>query len=49
MVSIVPAYASSNWGEIEDIGKKMEHSYILKKSISDAQIEDISGNRKVCK
>jgi hypothetical protein len=41
MMSIVPAYASGNWGEIEDIGEKMEHSYILKQSISDAQIEEL--------
>lgn len=37
MMSLVPAYASGNWSEIEDIGTKIERSYILKQSITDAQ------------
>lgn len=41
MMSIVPAFASGDWGEIEDIGQKMERSYILMQNISDAQIEEL--------
>ena len=41
MMTILPAYASGNWSAIEDIGTKMERSYILKQSITDAQIEEL--------
>ncbi len=41
MMSIVPAYASGNWQEIKNIASKIEHSYILKQSISQNQITEL--------
>lgn len=35
MVSIIPAYISGNWGEIEITAGKMKSSYIMKKSLSE--------------
>ena len=41
MMSLVPAYASGNWAEIEEIGTKIERSYILKQNITDAQMTEL--------
>ncbi len=41
MMSIIPAYVSGNWNEIEHIAHKMENSYILKQSLSDKQIKEL--------
>ena len=41
MMSVIPAYASGNWREIEIIGTKMEASYILKQRISDEQVKQL--------
>lgn len=41
MMSIIPAYASGNWKEIEDIASKMENSYILKQSITETQVKEL--------
>ena len=41
MMSIIPAYASGNWSKIENIGKKIEGSYILKQSITEEQIREL--------
>ena len=41
MISLVPAYASGNWTEIEEIGTKIQRSYILKQNITDAQITEL--------
>lgn len=41
MMSIIPAYASGNWGEIEATAKKMKSSYILKQSLTKSQLEDL--------
>ena len=41
MMTILPAYASGNWSAIEAIGTKMERSYILMQSITDAQKEEL--------
>lgn len=41
MMSIIPAYASGDWSEIEDISLKMKRSYILKQSISKEQINEL--------
>ena len=41
MMSVIPAYAAGNWREIENIGSKMEGSYILKQSITDEQVKEL--------
>jgi hypothetical protein len=41
MMSIIPAYASGNWGEIENIAEKMKNSYILKQSLSHEQVKEL--------
>jgi len=41
MMAIIPAYAAGNWGEIEAIGNKIEHSYILKQNITEAQVKEL--------
>ncbi len=41
MMSVIPAYVSGNWSEIEHIAHKMKNSYILKQSLSDEQIKEL--------
>ncbi len=41
MMSIIPAYISGNWGEIEHIAHKMERSYILKKNLTEEQVKEL--------
>ena len=41
MMSIVPAYVSGNWAEIESIADKMKKSYILKQSLTEKQIKEL--------
>jgi hypothetical protein len=41
MQSIIPAYVSGNWSEIEQIADKMENSYLLKQSLTDAQKKEL--------
>lgn len=41
MMSIIPAYASGNWQEIESIANKMHESYILKQSLTENQIKEL--------
>jgi hypothetical protein len=41
MMSIIPAYVSGNWGEIETVADKMKNSYILKQSLTDDQIKEL--------
>jgi hypothetical protein len=41
MMSIIPAYVAGNWSEIEKIAQKMKSSYILKKSLTDKQVEEL--------
>ena len=41
MQSIIPAYVSGNWSEIEQIANKMENSYILKQSLTDEQEKEL--------
>ena len=41
MVSIIPAYISGNWEEIESIAKKMKNSYILKQNLTDHQMHEL--------
>jgi len=41
MMSIIPAYISGNWGEIETIAGKMKSSYILKQSLTESQGKEL--------
>jgi len=41
MMSIIPAYISGNWQEIETISLKMKNSYILKQNITKKQIQEL--------
>ncbi len=41
MMSIIPAYISGNWSEIETTAGKMESSYILKQSLTESQAKEL--------
>ncbi|BBB22735.1 conserved hypothetical protein [Abyssogena phaseoliformis symbiont OG214] len=41
MMSIIPAYISGNWGEIETTAEKMKSSYILKQSLTKSQVKEL--------
>lgn len=41
MMSIIPAYAAGDWIEIERVAIRIESSYILKQSITDAQVAEL--------
>ena len=41
MMSIIPAYISGNWGEIETHRKKNKNSYILKQNLTESQVEEL--------
>ena len=41
MMSIIPAYVSGNWEEIEVTAGKMKSSYILKQSLTEAQVGEL--------
>ncbi len=41
MMSIIPAYVSGNWSEIERVADKMKNSYILKQSLTEKQIKEL--------
>ncbi len=41
MMSIIPAYISGNWAEIESTAKKMKNSYILKQSLTKSQVKEL--------
>ena len=41
MTSIIPAYVSGNWEEIEMTARKMKDSYILKQSLTESQIKEL--------
>ena len=41
MKSIIPAYVSGNWSEIETTAEKMKNSYILKQSLTESQVEEL--------
>ena len=41
MMSIIPAYVSGNWDEIETIAGKMKNSYILKQKLTENQIKEL--------
>ena len=41
MMSIIPAYISGNWSEIETTAEKMKSSYILKQSLTESQTKEL--------
>ena len=41
MMSIIPAYISGNWSEIEATAGKIERSYILKQSLTESQVKEL--------
>jgi hypothetical protein len=41
MMSIIPAYISGNWGEIEATAEQMKNSYILKKRLTESQKHEL--------
>ncbi len=41
MMSVIPAYVSGNWREIESIAHKMKSSYILKQSLTKEQMHEL--------
>jgi len=41
MMSIIPAYASGNWKEIETTAKEIKSSYILKQSLTESQAKEL--------
>lgn len=41
MMSIIPAYNSGNWGEIETTAEKMKNSYILQQSLTEKQVDEL--------
>ncbi|WP_126452560.1 hypothetical protein [Sulfuriflexus mobilis] len=41
MMSVIPAYVTGNWSEIENISHKMKNSYILKQSLTDEQVKEL--------
>ncbi len=41
MMSIIPAYISGNWSEIETTAEKMKSSYILKQNLTESQAKEL--------
>ena len=41
MMSIIPAYISGNWNEIETTAGKIKSSYILKQSLTENQVKEL--------
>ncbi len=41
MMSIIPAYNSGNWEEIETTASKIKSSYILKQSLTESQVKEL--------
>jgi hypothetical protein len=41
MMSIIPAYISGNWSEIETTAQKIKNSYILKQSLTESQVKEL--------
>ena len=40
-MSIIPAYISGNWGEIESTAKKMNSSYIFRQNLTESQVKEL--------
>ena len=41
MMSIIPAYNSGNWDEIETTAEKMNKSYIMKQKLTESQVNEL--------
>jgi hypothetical protein len=41
MMSIIPAYVSGNWGEIQATAETMKSSYILKQNLTESQAQEL--------
>ena len=41
MMSVIPAYVSGNWAEIESTAKQMSNSYILKQNLTESQMHEL--------
>jgi len=41
MMSIIPAYISGNWSEIETTAGQIKSSYILKQSLTESQEKEL--------
>ena len=41
MMSIIPAYISGDWSEIETTAGKMKSGYILKKNLTESQVKEL--------
>jgi hypothetical protein len=41
MMSIIPAYNSGTWGEIETTAGNMKNSYILKQNLTESQVKEL--------
>ena len=41
MMSMIPAYISGNWNEIETTAGKIKSSYILKQSLTESQVKEL--------
>jgi len=41
MMSIIPAYISGDWNEIETTAEKIKSSYILKKKLTESQVKEL--------
>ena len=41
MISIIPAYNSGNWGDIETTAGKIKNSYILKQNLTEKQVKEL--------
>ncbi len=42
MMSIIPAYISGNWSDIESIAGKIKNSYILKQKLTEDQLKELN-------
>ena len=41
MMSIIPAFVSGNWAEIESTANKINNSYILKQNLTESQMHEL--------
>jgi len=41
MMSIIPAYVSGNWNEIEKTARKIKNSYLLKQNLTEGQAKEL--------
>ncbi len=41
MMSIIPAYNSGKWADIETTGGKIKNSYILKQNLTEKQVKEL--------